>query len=122
MRPSTTLSTMQPVCVHTAVRPTNRPAVGWVTTTSRLSNTVPPPTGTSDAGPSLVPAEPEAVGWATCESAGASVGGPGGGGGEPAHPATAPPAASPAAAAITCRLPTVCRRSAPMARSMPVYP
>jgi hypothetical protein len=33
----------------------NWPAVGWVTTTLASENTLPPPTGTSDAGPRTVP-------------------------------------------------------------------
>jgi hypothetical protein len=33
----------------------NWPAVGWVTTTLASVNTFPPPTGTSDTGPSTVP-------------------------------------------------------------------
>ncbi|MFC5061589.1 hypothetical protein [Actinomycetospora atypica] len=47
------------MCVQIAEKPSYRPGVGWVTTTSRAWNTFPPPTGTSEIAPTTVPAAPD---------------------------------------------------------------
>src|SRR5690349_19753410 len=53
---------MHPACVHSADSPVNRPAAGWVTISSRPSTTSAPPTGTSAAAATRVPADPTADG------------------------------------------------------------
>src|SRR6478752_1557764 len=47
MVPSATWETRHCLCVHTALKAWNCPAVGWVTTTLASFSTTPPPTGTS---------------------------------------------------------------------------
>ena len=47
MVPPDTSPTMQPWWVHTAVKASNEPAFGWVTTIFLAARTLPPPTGIS---------------------------------------------------------------------------
>jgi hypothetical protein len=54
------------MCVHTALKALNWPAVGWVTTTSFAGKIIPPPTGMSlvpvSAPEATPPAEPDEPG------------------------------------------------------------
>lgn len=63
MVPSLTPTTMHPLWVQTAEKPLNSPSLGWVTTTSCSSKTLPPPTGMSEALPRTSPpgTEPSAL-------------------------------------------------------------
>src|SRR5215469_12878700 len=58
IEPSTIWLTMQPMCVQTALKPLNSPALGWVTTTLFAVKIMPPPTGTSLVLPSTFAAWP----------------------------------------------------------------
>ncbi len=57
--PPSTLDTVQPWCVQTAVNALKSPLVGWVTTTFWSARTVPPPSGTSDVATVAPPDAPE---------------------------------------------------------------
>src|SRR5215204_1710983 len=57
IRPSETVATWQPWCVHVELKPLNEPSVGWVTTTCWSEKIVPPPTSMSEAEASP-PVEP----------------------------------------------------------------
>src|SRR6266487_3460909 len=94
--PSLTVETVQPWCVHTAVKALNCPAVGWVTTTFWVSNTLPPPTGLSDVLADT-PAAPGLSPWSPLS--GVLVPPSGVLSPQPASTATAPSAAAPASTA-----------------------